>query len=115
MAKSKSQLVATIPVAGTDSDVKTVPYNGTLVGLFIPAGMVGTSLKFKASKDESAPAAPIKLADGTADYSITIGASAAYHPVNSALFEGVEFLTVISGSAETGGVARVLTLVFGIN
>jgi hypothetical protein len=114
MAKSKTQLVATIPVAGTDSDVKTVPFNGTLVGLFIPAGMVGTSLKFKASKDESATAVPIKKEDGT-DYSITIGSAAAYHKVDPSLFEGVPYLTVISGASETGGVARVLTLVFGIN
>ena len=112
MAKSKLQLETIIPSAGTDSAVVTVPYNATLLGIHLPA-MTGTSLKFKASKNESATAFVIKKDDGSADYSITIGSAAAYHPIDASIFEGVEFLTVVSGSAQ--GAARTLALVFGLN
>lgn len=113
MAKSKLQIETIIPSAGTDSAVVTVPYNATLLGIHLPASMTGTSLKFKASKNESATAFVIKKDDGSADYSITIGSAAAYHPIDANIFEGVEFLTVVSGSAE--GAARTLALVFGLN
>ena len=110
MARSRSQLTATIPNTGTDSDAKTVPTNATLLGIHIPASMTGTSLTFKVQASASDTAKPLKKSDNTA-YSITIGATAAYHPVDSSLFEGVQFVTIVSGSAETG--AKELTLEFG--
>lgn len=110
MTKNRSQLVATIANGATDSDVKTVASNSTLLGIHVPAGMTGTTLTFKVQKDAGSTAAPLKKADNTV-YTITIGATAAYYPVDLTTFEGVQFLTVVSGSAETG--AKQLTLVFG--
>lgn len=110
MARSRSQLTATIPNAGTDSDAKTVPTNSTLLGVHIPASMTGTALTFKVQASAGDTAKLLKKADGTT-YTITIGATAAYHPVDSTLFEGVQFVTIVSGTAETG--AKALTLEFG--
>ena len=110
MSKSRTILIATIPNGATDSDVKTVPLDSVLLGIHIPVSMTGTTLKFKASALASGTAQLIKKADGT-DYSITIGAAAAYHPVDPLMFEGVEYLTVVSGTAETG--AKELSLVCG--
>lgn len=110
MARSRSLLDAVIPNAGTDSATVTVPVNATLLGIHLPASMTGTSLKFKALATASSSATLIKKADNT-DYSLTIGSSAAYYPVDFTLFEGVAFVQVISGSAE--GAARTLKLAFG--
>jgi hypothetical protein len=110
MTKNRSQLVATIANGATDSDVKTVPVNATLLGIHVPAGMTGTALTFKVQKDAGSTAAPLKKEDGTA-YTLTIGATAVFNPVDAKYFEGVQYVTIVSGTAETG--AKELTLVFG--
>ncbi len=110
MARSRTIKDAVIPNGGTDTPTVTVPTNSTLLGIHLPASMTGTTLKFKALATASAAATLIKKADNT-DYSLTIGSAAAFIPVDPNMFEGVEFLQVISGSAE--GAARTLKLAFG--
>ena len=109
MAKNIANKDATIAISGTVSDNITVPSGTTLLGIFLPAGMTGTSLSFKAGADASTT--PIDIAPANTLYSITVGATAKYYPVVSDHFQGVQYLQVVSGTAEAA--ARTITLVFG--
>lgn len=110
MPRQRSQVQAVIPNAGTDAPTVTVPTNQTLLGVHIPASMTSTVLKFKVLDSASGAPKPFRKIDNT-DYSITIGAAAAFYPVDPNLFEGVEFVIPSVGSAEAA--ARTLILVFG--
>lgn len=110
MPRTRSYVDAVIANAATDSATVSVPGNDTLLGVHVPASMTGTTLKFKVLHSAGDTPKLLKKADNT-DYSLTIGSSAAYVPVDPTMFDGVQFLQVISGTAETG--AKTLRLIFG--
>lgn len=94
---------ATIANAATVSDV--VDLEGlTLVGLFVPATLEGTSVAFKASPTADGTLYPVRdsTADGSTDYTLIIqSATAAYYALPPTLFAGVRFLQLVV-SSQTG-------------
>jgi hypothetical protein len=101
---------ATIADAGTVSDV--VDLEGlTLVGLFVPASLDGTTITFKAAQTVDGTLYPVR--DGTvspAAFTVTISATtAAYYALPAALFAGVRFLQLVV-SSQTGAVSVGLAL-----
>jgi hypothetical protein len=70
-----------------------------LQGVFTPSALTGTVLKFQASRDGAAFVS-VRKSDGT-EYTITV-APDRYTPVDPALFAGIRYLKVVSGSTEGG-------------
>lgn len=69
--------------------------DGTLLGVFIPAGFVGTTLTLQASADNSTFVA-------VAGVSKTVAASN-YVPFAPSETAGIRYVKFVSGSSETGG------------
>lgn len=96
---------AVIAASGTASS--EIPANGLLItGIFFPPAFTGTSVTFEAAVRSGGPF--YAMVDGAgSSLSRTISAGA-YLPLDPALFAGVNFLRVVSGSAE--GATRHLLL-----
>ena len=110
MSKNRTIKEFVIPNAGTESPVyNTGVGTYTLVGIHVPS-MTGTGLSFKAAKDSSATAQPVKKIDNSL-YSVTISAAtAAYYPIDPTVFDGIEYLSIVSNASEAA--QRTLYLVF---
>lgn len=81
-----------------------------LVGLYTPANLASTSLKFTASP--TAGGTFVQVKDKTnADYSITVDSSARYYQLNPADFAGLRFIKLNPGSSETN---KTFTLVLRV-
>lgn len=97
---------ASIASGGTTSQPIGLQGN-RLLAIQTPAALTGTALTFLASFDDETYA-PLYNSSGAV--SVTVAASR-YIAVEPADFAGVEYLKVVSGSAE--GAARSITLVCG--
>ena len=95
----------TILNTATDSD-DTDLGQATLVGVYIPASFTGTSISFKAATTQDGTYAPIK--DGAGALVSKTVAAGDYITLDPVTFAGVQFLKVVSGSAE--GADRSLIL-----
>lgn len=86
-----------------------------LCGLFVPTAFAGTTLKFKVSHSETAPASSLSMmrnADGT-DYTVTVAAPAGADPFSFiklpvADFAGVKHIALLAGTAQAADVEIVL-------
>lgn len=72
-----------------------------LVGVHLPAAVVGTSLSFLTARTLTGTYVPVQDGAG-ALYSVDAAASQ-YVPVDPAKFVGCRFLKVVSAASETGG------------
>lgn len=75
--------------------------NGTLVGVFIPTGFLGTALTFTTTAVEGGTHVAIEKSDGNA-LSYTVEASK-FYPIDPKDFYGVRFVKFVSGTSETAG------------
>jgi hypothetical protein len=80
--------------------------NGTVVGILTPAALTGTAFTFSVSAD-GVTYATLYDSSGAA-VSFTVAASR-YVYVDPAIFAGLRYVKVISGSSE--GAQRIITLV----
>ena len=98
--------VATIASSGTTSG--TIALAGTSpVGVYLPAAFTGTTLTFTACSTAAGTfVAILDDAGGTLTRTVAQGR---FLPLDPALFAGVAFLKIVSGSAE--GAARDLIVV----
>jgi len=79
----------------------------TLVGVMLPGALTGTTVTFTAALTPGGTHNPVTGSNGSAlSYTVAAGK---YLAVDPALFHGVQFLKVVSGSAE--GADRSITLV----
>lgn len=92
----------------TVSDPLTVPDGYELVGLFAPV-CTGTALTMTAAKTLTGTYVVVANAANTA-ISHTISATAHYIALDPLLYRGLQFLKVVSGTAELAD--RVFTAVF---
>ena len=100
------QSAATIASGQTASSA--VDLAGTaLVGISLPAAFTGTALTFSAALTVDGTYQSVR--DGAGNAISKTVAQGQYIPIDPALFHGVRFLKVTSGSAE--GADRVVTLV----
>lgn len=96
----------TVVNTGTTSGAANLD-NRRLCGVYIPAGMEGTTITFTVGNALAGTYVPLRDKTGAA-YSITLTtAIAQYLPVDSDIFDGIQFLKVVL-SAQTGDI--VLTL-----
>lgn len=95
----------TIESSGTTSSAATLYGRGNLVALETPSALTGTSFTFQASTDGSTYV-PV-YNEGT-QYSVTVGTSR-FVSLDPAVFAGVKYVKVVSGSTEAAG--RTITLV----
>lgn len=111
--KRKVRLVdAVIPASGTDSalvDIKDL----SVLGVYFPAALTGASITFKASKDGGLIASAVTVqalpTNGGAQSNFVLNkAVSTYVPLDPALLAGVQYLYVVSASAE--GAERSITL-----
>lgn len=108
MAKNSKAIAIVIPTSGTESAVLTLDLGRIPVALEMPSAFTGTTLTFKASSSESGIAVPLYFESTL--YSVTVGPSR-YVSLNRAAFEGVKFLTIVSGTVEPA--ARTINVVIG--
>lgn len=108
MVKNQYVVVATIPNAGTDSATITMEPGRIPVALELPAAFTGTTITFKAATASSGT--PIALYYESTLYSVTVAPSR-YVSLNRAAFEGVKYLQIVSGSAETA--SRTINVMTG--
>ena len=108
MAKNQKVVVATIPNAGTTSDTITMEPGRIPVALELPAALTGTTLTFKAAT--AAAGTPVALYYESTQYSVTVAPSR-YVSLNRAACEGVKYLQIVSGSAESA--ARTINVMIG--
>ncbi len=97
----------TISSSGTDSTEADLSNGRTLVGVIMPATFTGVALTFSVSDASGGTYNVLYGTDGNA-YSYTV-AAARHIALDPAVFAGVRYLKVISGSTELG--ARTVRLV----
>lgn len=95
--KIKSTTIADNATTSSEVDLE----NGTLCGIFIPAGFVGTALTFTAAPESGGTFVALENSSGNA-ISYTVEASK-YYPLDPKDFWGVRWVKFVSGSSETGG------------
>ncbi len=78
----------------------------SILGLFVPPGMLSSEIKFECSTSFSGTYVPIRN-DANGDLSVDIGSDAAFYPLDPASFVGVRFIKFVADFDETG---KVLTL-----
>lgn len=98
-------ITATIANGQTKSGAIDLDF-ATLCGIFLPAAFTGTALTFEASATETGTFVPVVDGAG-ASVSKTV-AQGQYVYLDPAIFAGLRFIKVVSGSSE--GAARSLTL-----
>jgi hypothetical protein len=77
----------TIPVGQTTSNQFDVPEMETLCAISIrSAGFTGTAITFEISFDGGATWFPVQSQDGGSVYTVTVGATARYVPLNPNVF-----------------------------
>jgi len=74
--------------------------DGTLCGVFIPAGFVGTALTFQAGATEDGTYYAINNAAGALSYTVAASKFVGIDPKD---FHGVRFVKFVSGTSESGG------------
>lgn len=87
-----------IAVNGTVSTAMDME-DGTLCGVFIPAGFVGTAMTFQTSIDGITFVA-VNNAAGALSYVV---AASKYIAIDPKDFRGMRYIKLVSGSSETGG------------
>jgi hypothetical protein len=96
-----------VTIANGQQASPTLNLNGsTLCGIHMPATFTGTSLTFQAAPTEDGTYQAV-MWQGS-DFSVTVAAGR-YVALNPAIFAGISFIRIVSGSAE--GAARTLTAV----
>lgn len=79
--------------------------SGTVCGIYIPSSFTGTSITFTSALTFTGTYAPVKDGAGAA-VSKTVAAGD-YVYLDPAIFAGIQYIKVVSGSAE--GAARTVT------
>lgn len=82
---------------------------GVLCGVYAPASMTGATISFTASSTADGTYVPVRDQFG-ALISVTLNAAASLYSLGGILPFGIDFIKVVSASAE--GADRALTLVF---
>jgi|WetSurMetagenome_2_1015567.scaffolds.fasta_scaffold219111_1 hypothetical protein len=95
---------ASIANGGTESSALNLK-GFSLAGIFMPAAFTGTAISFKASTAIDGTFEPVYNSSGAVSYTV---AASRYVAIDPKDFQGIQFLKVVSGSAE--GAARTLTL-----
>jgi hypothetical protein len=101
-----NQISVTIPVGQTTSTSVVVPEGETICALSIrAAGFTGATVSFEISFDNGTTWLAVQSQDGATAYSVTVGATARFVPVNPNVFlsshSGYSCLVrVVSASAE---------------
>lgn len=96
--KVNNTKTAVIADNGTVSEAINLE-DGTLVGVYIPTGFVGTALTFQASNDGTNFFA-VNVLGGALSYTV---AASKYVGIDPKDFYGVKYVKFVSGSSETGG------------
>lgn len=97
-------LTATINGSTTSEEIDLS--GTTLVGIYWPASLVGTSLKIQASATSGGTFSTIVDQDNV-DYSITVDSSAGYAYIDPIVTAGARFVKLVSSASET---SKTLTL-----
>lgn len=99
-------VTATVATLGTTSGAADLG-NRRLCGVYIPAGMEGTTITFTVGNALAGTYVPLRDKTGAA-YSITLTtAIAQYLPVDSDIFDGIQFIKVVV-AAQTGEIIFTL-------
>lgn len=97
----------TAVIANGETVSSAVDLHGmVLCGLYVPASMTGTALKFHACPTVDGTYVVVKGTDGN-EVSVTVSDDH-YCRLDPKDFDGIRFLKIVSGSAETG--AKTITL-----
>lgn len=103
-----SLLVASPVIASGQTASDVIKTNGmSLCGIKIPAAFTGTALSFQMSDSEAGTFVPVKTAVGGTALSYTV-APGQYNAIDPKYFQGIQFLKIVSGTAE--GAARTLQI-----
>jgi hypothetical protein len=97
-------LTATIANGQTTSDAIDCSSGRTLVGLYLPGALTGTTFAFTACATSGGTYVPVYDVEGGSAYSVTVGTSR-YVPVDPTVFAGARFLKLVSASE--GGVRSI--------
>ena len=97
----------TIASAGTTSTSLTMSRGRVPVAVLTPSALSGTSFTFQASVDGTNF---YDLYNGSSAYSVTVAASR-YIALNPDVFQGVQYIRIVSGSSEAG--SRTIYIVSG--
>lgn len=108
MAINRKYATATIASGGTTSGAIEVP-NGQPVGLFLPSALTGTAMTFTAASSENGSFIAVQAVDGASVYSVTVAASK-YVPLDPRVFAGLQYIKLVSGSAEGADRSIVVAL-----
>ena len=95
-----------IPALIATAESKTAALNISnyfVTHIEVPASMTGTTLTLEAGSSATSTV-PVRNEDNT-NFSITINNAAAIYPVDAKLTAGVQFIKIVSGSAESGAKA----------
>jgi len=96
-----------IAISGTTSTTLTLQGSRVPLALVLPAALTGTTITFKASND-NATFYPIYYE--STSYSVTVSTSR-HVALDRRAFEGVRYLQLVSGSAESA--ARTIGVISG--
>lgn len=105
---SYQPVVALVPTTIANAATVSASINlmgATLCGIYLPAAFTGTSLSFQAAATLEGTYQTIQRNGG--DYTLTV-AQGKYVVLDPAVFAGVQFMKVVSGSSE--GALRTLNL-----
>ena len=97
----------TIASSGTTSTTLQMTKGRVPLAIVTPAALTGTSFTFQSSHDDSTYC---DLYNGSTLYSVTVGTSR-YVALNPDVMQGVQFIRVVSGSAE--GATRTIRVISG--